>query len=151
MIFGEKPWGYFKGWLRWAVNKKMSHPRKSAPESLKTRPSEFLACAVNSRRIHEALELKSRRLSRQTRPFIPAGNQANPEGSLFRGTFCGNFCWPVFEEPLPAPGSQHLDITAPGAWPLKRCWVFGHVDPISCCEIFSSTVFDLIHGWCGMR
>jgi len=91
VIFGEKPWGYFKGWIRWAINKKMAHPRKPAPESLKTRPSEFLACAVNSRRIHEALELKSGRLSRQSRPFVPDDNQANPKGSLFRGTFVGIF------------------------------------------------------------
>ena len=29
--FGGKPRGYFKGWLRCAVNKKMSHPRKRIP------------------------------------------------------------------------------------------------------------------------
>jgi hypothetical protein len=91
MILGEETWGYFKGWLRWAVNKKMAHTGKWVPESLKTRPGEFLACAVNSRRIHEALELKSRRLSRQSRPFVPDDNQANPKGSLFRGTFVGIF------------------------------------------------------------
>jgi hypothetical protein len=28
VIFGEKPWGYFKGWLKWGVNKKMAQARK---------------------------------------------------------------------------------------------------------------------------
>jgi hypothetical protein len=74
----------------------MSHPRKSAPESLKTRLCVLRGLCVNSRCIHEALELKSRRLWRQRRPFTPAENQANPEGPLFRGTFWGNFCQPVF-------------------------------------------------------
>jgi len=59
----------------------------------------------------EALELKSRRLSRQSRPLVPAGDLVKQGFAGFKGSFCGG---PVLGNPCRCQRLQDLDIIMSG-------------------------------------
>jgi len=88
----------------------MSHPENRYPKNTKSWVLGFWSLRLKPHGTCEALELKSRRLSRQSRPLVPAGDLVKQGFSGFRGLFLGGLVFGPKLLPVPSAGPRHNHV-----------------------------------------